>query len=104
MADREKVIKALELCTSKIETRTQIPCETCPYHNRKYHGVLGDGCCNARSLQRDALALLKAQEAVEPVQDIVGDALFWVCGKCGHDIKNSDWYCANCGRKVKWNG
>lgn len=41
---REKVIEALELCTSKIETRTQIPCETCPYHNRKYHGVLGDGC------------------------------------------------------------
>lgn len=59
---REKAIKGLELCTSKIETRTQTPCETCPYHNKKYHGVLGDGCCNARSLQRDALALLKAQE------------------------------------------
>ena len=59
--NRENVIKALELCTSKIEARTQIPCETCPYHNEKYHGVHGDGCCNARSLQRDALALLKAQ-------------------------------------------
>ena len=50
----------------------------------------------------DALALLEAQEAVEPVQDMVGDALFWVCGKCGYDIKSSDWYCAKCGRKVKW--
>lgn len=62
MADREKVIKALELCTSKIETRTQVPCETCPYHNRKYHGVHGDGICNARSLQDDTLTLLKAHE------------------------------------------
>lgn len=62
MTDRENVIKALELCTSKIETRTQVPCEACSYHNTKYHGVLGDGCCNIRSLHRDCLALLKAQE------------------------------------------
>ena len=69
MTDREKVIKALELCTSKIETRTQTPCETCPYHNRKYHGVLGDGCCNARSLQRDTLALLKSLSAFKEYFD-----------------------------------
>lgn len=62
MADLEMVIKALELCTSKIETRTQVPCETCPYHNREYHGFFGNGSCNARSLQSDILTLLKAQE------------------------------------------
>lgn len=59
---RGKVIKALELCTSKIETRTRVPCEICPYYNEKYHGVYMDGCCNMRSLQRDMLILLKAQE------------------------------------------
>ena len=107
---REKVIKALELCTSKIETRTQIPCETCPYHNRKYHGVLGDGCCNARSLQGDALALLKAQEPMKPIRDING---VYYCGNCDticvgyeveftHSIIKVENYCHKCGRAVKW--
>ena len=46
---------------------------------------------------------LKAQEPrIEPIQDMVGDALFWVCGKCGCDIKSSDRYCSNCGKAVKW--
>jgi len=58
----ENVINALELCTSEIETRTQVPCEKCHYHNKEYHGVHGNGCCNMRSLQCDILALLKAQE------------------------------------------
>lgn len=81
---QEQVIKALELCTSKIETRTQIPCETCPYHNRKYHGVLGDGCCNARSLQRDILALLKPRLLSEedfinnPNVDSEGNLPAWI--------------------------
>lgn len=48
------------------------------------------------------IAVLKAQEPVEPVQDMVGDALFWVCGKCGYGIMSTDWYCSNCGRAVKW--
>ena len=58
----KNVINALELCTSDIETRTQVPCEKCQYRNKEYHGVHGDGFCNMRSLQRDILALLKAQE------------------------------------------
>lgn len=62
MTKLEKVIKALELCTSKIETRTQIPCETCPYHNREYHGIFGDGCCNIQYLHDDILSLLKVHE------------------------------------------
>lgn len=100
MPDREKVIKALELCTSKIETRTQTPCETCPYHNRKYHGVLGDGCCNVRSLQRDALALLKAQEPVTPY---FNSRLTWSCGnQCGTDLMGFEKYCPECGRAVRW--
>ena len=50
----------------------------------------------------ELIELLKTQDPIEPIQDMVGDALFWVCGKCGHDIRRSDWYCANCGRAIKW--
>ena len=50
----------------------------------------------------ELIELLKTQDPVEPIQDMVGDALFWVCGKCGHDIRRSDWYCANCGKAVRW--
>ncbi len=68
----ENVINALELCTSEIETQTQVPCEKCHYHNKEYHGVHGNGCCNMRSLQRDILALLKAQEPrVLRVEEVV---------------------------------
>lgn len=109
MADRENVIKALELCTSKIETRTQVPCEACSYHNTKYHGVLGDGCCNIRSLHRDCLALLKAQEPNEDwisrkrLKDEIqyyideagwGDEVNKVLGWCMEFIDNQ--------RAVKW--
>lgn len=109
MIDQEKrgnVIKALELCTSKIETRTRVPCEICPYHNEKYHGVNGDGCCNMRSLQRDMLALLKAQEPVEPIFEriFMSDIEIYDCGKCGTSIgaKGITKYCMKCGQAVKW--
>lgn len=57
-----------------------------------------------------ALALLKAQEPVEPVLDI--DT--WQCGKCGHTLEHQELlgdnvlfheqynYCPECGRKVWW--
>lgn len=62
-------------------------------------------------LMRDALALLKAQEPVEPIQDEDGD---WICGACKdgmvgcgvfdeagiEDIRNE--HCPKCGRAVKW--
>lgn len=91
MIDREKVIKGLECCSEEEIDGCNF-CELCPYH--------GVGCVD--SVLKDALELLKAQKPVEPVQDMVGDTLFWVCGRCGHDICSTDWYCANCGRAVKW--
>lgn len=101
MPDREKVIKALELCTSKIETRTQTPCNTCPYHNIIYHGVLGDGCCNEQSLKRDALALLKEDEPLKPKLSESG--LLYRCRACGRPLtKYLDKFCPKCGRAVKW--
>lgn len=74
----ENVINALELCTSEIETRTQVPCEKCHYHNKEYHGVHGNGCCNMRSLQRDILDLLKAQEPRVMTLEEVCKGLVWL--------------------------
>ena len=59
---------------------------------------------------KNALALLKEQEPVEPDVDV--DT--WICGKCGHTLEHQELvgnnilfheqysYCPNCGRKVKW--
>ena len=90
MTDREKVIKGLECCNTPNNH------EECPYNGAEHYNIC------THQLLNDAIKLLKAQEPVEPVQDMVGDALFWVCGSCGHDVSSSDWYCANCGRAVKW--
>lgn len=90
MIDREKVIKGLERFIADFK----------PF------------CGNKSDWQRvdDALALLKAQEAVEPVVDI--DT--WQCGNCGHALEHQQLlgdnvllheqynYCPECGRAVKW--
>ena len=97
----ENVINALELCTSEIETRTQVPCEKCHYHNKEYHGVLGNGCCNMRSLQRDILALLKAQEPrVMKLVEVRDEADHMYLEK--HSKTGSDLY--GCAIRGDWDG
>lgn len=83
---REKVIKGLE-----IHLKPNSRCVGCPYPN---NGLCGD------QLYRDALALLKAQEPVEPVYEIG----ITRCGQCNHEIDKygGDNYCPQCGRAVKW--
>jgi hypothetical protein len=69
-------------------------------------------CGNKSDWQRvdDALALLKAQEPVEPVRNKEG---VYHCGSCGkacvgyeaehsHSIIKVENYCHKCGRKVEW--
>ena len=51
---------------------------------------------------RDAISLLKDQEAVPVVQRGIAHMLFWCCGSCGVAITDGDKFCRNCGRKVKW--
>lgn len=47
----------------------------------------------------DALALLKAQEPIEPVV-INGQ---YECGECRYELRmDADTYCPCCGRMVKW--
>ncbi len=104
MTDREKVIKAFEFCLmppSKKEIEYDICShEDCPYY-REYNG----GKCIS-ALASDALALLKAQEPVEPVHEDERDISPLRCGNCGAFVLITNGYkakyCFECGRAVKW--
>lgn len=104
MVDREKVIKGL----AKLKENSgciavyDCDCKTCPYDrvNR---------CCS--QILEDAIALLKAQEPVEPISTEDDD---WICGACNNSVVGTTEideggfvpvrfnYCQNCGRAVKW--
>lgn len=94
--DREKVIKGLECCQKKVCIYKDTE-KDCPYWEQcgEYEEAFED-CTSA--LAKDALALLKAQEPVEPS---------WrrgipFCGKCGRQFGRGFKYCPDCGRAVKW--
>ena len=102
MPDREKVIKAIDICLGHGK------CHDCHY------SMTGKGytAINCREcMMRDALALLKEQKAVEPRRDANCVRMFR-CGAYGEyvgfidsdpgDPNEQDNYCRNCGRKVKW--
>ena len=102
MIDREKVIKGLDVCLKNID---QPDCPNdCPYLSdcSKYENRVV-----FQPLMRDALALLKEQEAIEPVK------IPWLhsdgsvsekyrCGSCDLSIFPSYKFCPFCGQAVKW--
>ena len=88
----EKVIKGLECCSKG-------DCADCD--NCTYHGIQTDVPCES-TLMRDALALLKAQESVEPIRKVIGYGWRYFCGKCGHSIVSQQHFCQECGQAVKW--
>lgn len=65
-----------------------------------------------RSTIQDALALLKAQEPVEPKKvnryiDFDGEGEAYIpetydCGTCGKELPWKANYCPECGKEVKW--
>ena len=87
--NREKVIKGLEQAIAFFRDR-----------------VTGDMYDKWLHASVDALALLKAQEAVKPIMHYVPDgkrsSAAWQCGNCLIDIGYGVNYCYNCGRAVKW--
>lgn len=85
MPDREKVIKGLEICTSR-----PCYCADCPYKK--------ECCLDSQNVMKDALALLKEQEAVEPKKE----CWWYICGNCRKQIDYRDNFCRHCGRTVKW--
>lgn len=49
----------------------------------------------------EIIALLKAQEPVEPIEN----AGFYYCGACKYAFTSArQKYCSDCGRAVKWDG
>ena len=98
MPDREKVIKALELCSDKTAL---FVCNQCPYD-----GTGEEGSCDMEQLCADALALLKEQEAVFKPHYIDEHGKHFICGvecsACHREISSTYHYCPYCGRSVKW--
>ena len=95
MNDREKVIKGLEVCTANVSS-----CDGCPY----FEPVETIGC--DFQMMKDALALLREQEPVEPHYKELAILGQWdsvpICGACGTIIGYSVKYCPHCGREVGW--
>jgi len=80
MHDREKVINGLEMCTHDIPISNNVHkydfCKKCPYHNGN-----DEFCTNFTMLMRDALELLKEQEAVVHCRDCKHSE-HWYGDKC----------------------
>lgn len=105
MTDREKVIKGLVRCIEKqdavINRNHGFNCIACPYIRR----CESIGYLIGLPLMRDALALLKAQEPVEPIRMNHTENKYrdyYRCPICKEDLSYEQNYCPYCGRKVKW--
>lgn len=90
MADREKVIKGLENCITGFDCPPE-----CPYL---------DDCNDLMKpmfveLAKDALELLKEQEAVKPKVSSTEQR----CGNCNKVIEMDGWKtCPWCGKMIDW--
>ena len=87
MPDGEKVIKGLE---------DSLANQGCGYMDGvgELYAVSGEDLQNA-------IALLKEQEAVEPVKQI--EQTEWtVCGNCRNHLISKWIFCPYCGKLVKW--
>lgn len=95
MPDREKVIHAIERCTCHVPDA----CRDCGYDA----GHPYNECVEL--LLKDALELLKEQEAVTPIKARQGRNEYYsyfLCPVCKNDITFHQSYCEDCGRKMKW--
>lgn len=107
MPDRKKVIKGLEIC-SEHGSWHGVDCE----YNEAYKDCPYRGCetgCVV-TIAKDAIVLLKEQEAVEPDTDSKGTCFCGNCGEiavgyfpagCSTPLKFYK-FCPVCGRPVKW--
>lgn len=109
MIDRQKVIKALDLCKYDPDPGQTVKylhsCVHCPYWN---DGVVPE--CSV--MYTDAIALLKEQEAVKPHYN--ARTYWYECGACHYSMTSGMHcrselipaykvgFCAKCGQAVKW--
>ena len=101
MTDREKVIRAVETCFDSWIDK---------------HRNMGLDLHEVERMKREALELLKEQEAIKPTLAV--DT--WICSNCGHSLESQTLiddkenpqvlvneqydFCPQCGRAVKWDG
>ena len=95
MDDREKALKAFEICYTLGHN-----CTECP--------LFQEDDCNDK-LTHDVLALLKEREPIAPSvcgsKEPDGLSSWWyLCSKCKMPIDYGDRFCRRCGRAVKWDG
>jgi hypothetical protein len=94
---REKVVNGLMCIAGDV-----FFCAHCKYSDVNGSGR-GDRC--KRDCAKDALALLKAQEPVEPVRMNHTENKYrdhYRCPICKENLSYEQNYCPDCGRKVKW--
>ncbi len=78
-------------------------CVECPY-NPKPGKIWKYGCAHGQDkMIEDAIALLKEQEAVEPLPP-TDESDLYKCGNCNHQLFRCTHqrYCEMCGKAVKW--
>lgn len=100
--DRGKVIRGLECCTDHDHCADCYGC---------YQEGPGFGFACRESLMRDALALLREMEPVEPFARYDALRREFDCGACGSLVgfenafgkrRYRAKYCPECGRRVRW--
>ena len=100
MIDREKVIKGLE-CIGGYMHMANNPCTDCEYNECQTYAI----CVG--EVARDALELLKEQEAKMPiVRENSYGWKFYYCPRCGKEFyqNRKQKFCDKCGQEVKWDG
>ena len=101
MPDREKVISGLH-CRAQ-DLMIDLPaCDKCDYQVQ----IVNRMGCDFRRLCKDALTLLKEQEAVvhpEPSCEMtyITDCC---CDLCGVQLIREDNFCRCCGKRIEWEG
>lgn len=97
MTDREKVIKRLEEISDYFFS---------VYHHSKDREEINEAKDRCDAVE-DALALLKEQEAVEPILKREGRNKYYnyyVCPCCDEEVVYDQNYCSECGAKFMWEG
>ena len=96
MPDREKVTYDIERCICRVPDA----CRDCSHYQ-------DDRLDCMEKLLADALALLKEQEAVEPILVREGWNKHhnnYVCPRCDNDVFYEQNYCTECGVRFLWEG
>ncbi len=94
--DKYKIVKRLEYCAEN-------KCDICQEENGSGFPWIDGRCYGFTERLYDALALLKVQEPIAPVEEKRRGGYFR-CGNCNARVSKvfEDKYCSQCGRPVKW--